>query len=433
MNVQIETLDKVQKALTIEVEKEVFDKALNDAYKERKKDISIPGFRKGHVPRALIEQHYGKDFFYYDAAEKCIFPVYVEAVKEHHDEVEPISEPTFDVVQLELNKPFIFKAIVDTKQDIALGEYKGIELEKIDADITDEMVEKELVHRQEQTALLEDVEGDDAKVENGDVTTIDFCGKKDGVPFEGGTSENYELTIGSKSFIPGFEEGVVGMTIGETKDIPLTFPEEYHAEDLAGANVIFTVTVNGIKRRVLAELDDEFAKDVSEFDTLAEFKEDIRKELAKTAEESAQNQYKNALTEKLVADSDVVAPKSLVEKETENYVNEMRYSMKNQGIELEKYLELTGGNMDDLKKEFEKRAEASVKAILVLEAVAEKEGIEVSDDELEGEYDKLAEMYHMEKDELKKIFMIQGQAGAIRRNMLLEKTMNYLLESAHIG
>ncbi len=433
MNVEIETLDKVQKAVTIEVDQDTFDKALNDAYKERKKDISIPGFRKGHVPRALIEQNYGKDFFYYDAAEKCIFPAYVEAIKAHSDELQPIAEPSFDVVQLEVGKPFIFKATVDTKQDISLGEYKGIELEKLDTEVTDEMVMDELKHKQEQTALLEDVDSDDAIVLNGDVAMIDFCGKKDGVAFEGGTAENYELAIGSKSFIPGFEEGVEGMKVGETKDIDLAFPENYHAEDLAGADVVFTVTVKGIKRRVLAELDDEFAKDVSEFDTLDEYKADIKADLKKTVEESSLNEYKNKLTEKVVNDSDVVAPQSLVSKESENYLNEMKYSMQSKGIELEKYLELTGGNIDELKKELDKRAEVAVKSTLVLEAIAEREDIEVEEDELEAEYDRLAEVYGMEKDKIKQIFLMQGQGDAIRRNILLEKTIQLLLDSANIG
>lgn len=433
MSVEIETLDKVQKAVTVEVDQETFDKALNDAYKERKKDISIPGFRKGHVPRALIEQNYGKDFFYYDAAEKCIFPAYVEAVKAHEEELQPIAEPTFEVVQLEVGKPFIFKAIVDTKQDISLGEYKGIALEKVDTEVTDEMVMEELKHKQEQTALLEDIDSDDAIVLNGDVVTIDFSGKKDNIAFEGGTAEDYELAIGSNSFIPGFEEGVEGMKIGETKDLDLSFPENYHAEDLAGAEVVFTVTVKGIKRRVLVDLDDEFAKDVSEFDTLDEYKADIKADLKKTIEESSLNDYKNKLTEKVVADSDVVAPRSLVEKESENYLNDMKYSMQSQGIELEKYLELTGGSMDEMKKELDKRAEMAVKSTLVLESIAEKEGIEVEDEELEAEYDRLADIYGMEKDKIKQIFLMQGQGEAIRRNILLEKTIQLLLDNANIG
>ncbi len=262
---------------------------------------------------------------------------------------------------------------------------------------------------------------------------MDFEGKKDGVPFDGGTAENYELVIGSNSFIPGFEDGMLGMKVGESKDIPLTFPEDYHAEDLAGQEVVFTVKVNDIKRKVLANLDDEFAKDVSEFDTLDDYKADIRKDLTKQVEESTQAQYKNKVTEKVVADSDVVAPQSLVEKETDNYINEMAYSMRNQGIELEQYLQLTGGNMDGLRDEFKKRAEESVKASIVLEAIAEAENITVADEEVEAEFDRLAESYDMKKEDIKRAFVMQGQGDSIARNMVLEKTVDFLLDNANIG
>ncbi|MDU2293483.1 MAG: trigger factor [Clostridia bacterium] len=431
MNVEIKALDKVRKELTIEVDQDVFDKAVQDAYKDQKGKIAIPGFRKGKAPKALIEQHYGKDFFYYDAAEKCVYPAYLEAIKDNED-IKPVGDPSFDVEQLEVGKPFIFKVVVDTKQEVALGEYKGIELEKLDTEVTDEMVDAELKRAQERTALLEDAP-EDAVVEKNDSVTLDFEGKKDGVPFDGGTAENYELVIGSNSFIPGFEDGMLGMKVGESKDIPLTFPEDYHAEDLAGQEVVFTVKVNDIKRKVLADLDDEFAKDVSEFDTLDDYKADIRKDLTKQVEESTQAQYKNKVTEKVVADSDVVAPQSLVEKETDNYINEMAYSMRNQGIELEQYLQLTGGNMDGLRDEFKKRAEESVKASIVLEAIAEAENITVADEEVEAEFDRLAEAYDMKKEDIKRAFVMQGQGDSIARNMVLEKTVDFLLDNANIG
>lgn len=431
MKLEVKDLDKVRKELTIEVDQDVFDKAVQDAYKEQKNKIAIPGFRKGKAPKALIEQHYGKDFFYYDAAEKVVYPAYLEAIKDN-DAIKPIGEPSFDVEQLELDKPFIFKVVVDTKQEVALGDYKGIALEKLDTEVSDEMVEAELKRAQDRTALLEDApEG--ASVEQGDSVTLDFEGKKDGVAFEGGTAENYDLVIGSNSFIPGFEDGMVGMKVGETKDIPLTFPEEYHAEDLAGQEVVFTVTVKDIKRKALADLDDEFAKDVSEFDTLDEYKEDIRKELTKQVEESTQNQYKNKITEKVVEDSDVIAPQSLVEKETDNYINEMAYSMRNQGIELEQYLQLTGGDMEGLRGEFKKRAEESVKATIVLEAIAEAENITVDEEEVEAEFDRLADMYQMKKEDIKRAFIMQGQGDSISRNMILEKTIDFLLDNAKIG
>ncbi|MDO4281041.1 MAG: trigger factor [Peptococcaceae bacterium] len=432
MKVEKKQLDKVQVELTIEVPEEDFKKEyVEKAYRDRKGKINIPGFRKGHAPRQLIEQYYGKDFFYFDAAEMCVFPMYVEAIKENED-IKPIAEPKFDVVTLEAGKPFVFTATVDTKQEITLGNYEGIELEKVDTTVSDEDIQKEIDHARENTALIIDVEDENATVENGDIVLLDFCGKKDGVAFEGGTAENYELTIGSNSFIPGFEEGMIGMKLGEEKDLNLSFPEEYHAKDLAGADVVFTVKVNAIKRKELAPVDDDFAKDVSDFDTLDEYKANLREEMETQRKEAAQNQYKSKIAEKVTADSDVVAPPSMVEKESENYLNEMTYNLRAQGIEMEQYYQLTHTTEEDVKKEFTERAEASVKQQLVLAEIAERENIEVSEEELDAEFEKLSKYYQMEKDQLKQIFMVQGQTESLKNSIKFEKVMNLLLDKAVI-
>lgn len=432
MKVDIEVLDKVQKALTIEVDEETFKKALDEAFKEQRGKINIPGFRKGKAPRALIEQHYGKDFFYYDAADKCVYPAYLEALSEH-PEVQPIADPTIEPVQLEVGQPFIFKAIVDTKQDIELGEYKGLAVEKAETEVTEEMVMEEVERTRQNTALLETVEDADAVAQDGDTALIDFVGKKDDVPFPGGTGSDYELVLGSNSFIPGFEEGVIGMKVGEEKALDLTFPEEYHAEELAGAAVVFDVTLKGLKRKELAELDDDFAKDVSEFDTLEEYKADIKADIAKRLEESADNQYKTKLIDQVIEGSDVIAPQSLVNVEVDNYINEMSYTLRAQGIDFEDYLRITGGNKEGMRNELLPRAEHAVKSALVLEAIADKEDIQVDDEALEAEYDKLAGIYNMEKEDLKRAFIMQGQGDVIAKNMRIEKAVQLLLDEAKIG
>lgn len=431
MKVEKKQLDKVQVELTIEIPEDEFEEYVEKAYQERKGKVNIPGFRKGRAPRKLIEQHYGKDFFYFDAAEKCVVPMYVKAVQED-EELKPISEPKFDVVTLEAGKPFVYTVVIDTQQEITLGEYTGIEIEAVDSTVTEEAIQQEMEHARDNIALIEDVEDENATIEDGDIVLLNFCGKKDGVAFEGGTAENYELTIGSHSFIPGFEEGMIGMKIGEEKDLNLTFPAEYHSEDLAGAEVVFTVKVNAIKRKELAEFDDDFAKDVSEFDTLDEYKESIREDLKKQFEESAQNHYKNKISEKIVNDSDVVAPSTMVEKEIDNYLNEMTYNLRSQGIEMEQYYKLTQSTEEDVKKEFASRAEMSVKQQLVLSEIAKREEISVTNEELDEEFGKLAGYYQMEKDQLKQIFTAQGQTEALKSSIKFEKVINFLLEKAVI-
>ena len=433
MKVTKEQLDKVRVALTIEVSDDKFEEAVEKAYIENIGKIRVDGFRKGHAPRKIVEKVYGKEVFFPDAVEFAIPQAYYEAVMELKDEMTIIAPPEYEVVQLEAGKPFIFKATVDTKQDIALGEYKGIALEKIEEEVTDEELNKYLDEVRAKHAEMDVVTDPEAVVENGDRVLMDFCGKKDGVAFEGGTAENYTLDIGSNSFIPGFEIQMLGMKVGEERALNLNFPENYHEASLAGQPVVFEVKVHEIKRKTLAPLDDEFAKDVSEFDTLDEYKASVLADLSKQKKEAVENQYKAQIANKVTEDSDVIAPESLVKKETENFMNELRYNFSRQGFTLEQYLELTGGKLEDVEKDARTRAESFVKQRLVMEAIAEKEGIEVADDELDKEYERLAEIYKQPVDTVKQMFTMQGQTQAIKTNVLLDKTMDMLLENAQIG
>lgn len=431
-NVSTERLDKVKVAITIEVDQEKFDAAVMEAYKSMGPRINVDGFRKGHAPKAIIEKQYGPEVFYEEAVNSLIPRVYIDVIKEL-EEIQPIAKPDMEIVQLEHGKPFIFKAIVDTKQEIELAEYKGLQVEKIDGEVTDEDLEQYLESLRSKHAVIEDVTDPEATVENGDSVLMDFCGKLNGEIFPGGTAAGYTLGIGSHSFIPGFEEQMIGMKVGEERNLDITFPEDYGEPTLAGKPVVFEVKVNGIKRQTLAPLDDEFAKDVSEFDTLDELKADAREKLAESKEEAVKMQYKGAVTELVTKDADVLPPESMVEAEAENYLNDLAFQMRQQGIPLEKYLELTNGSMDDVKAECRTRAEAFVKQRLVLEAIAEKEGIDVTEEEVDAEFGKLAEMYGQPVDQVKQVFTMQGQAAAVRRNVLLEKVTDFLLENAQIG
>lgn len=432
MKVTKNQLDKVRVELTIEVPDDRFQATLDKVYNEKKGKINVPGFRKGHAPKSLVEQHFGKDVFYGDAAEALVYPCYLEAVQEDKD-LEPIGRPSFDVVQLETGKPFIFKVITDTKQDIKLGDYKGIELEKGDATVTDEEIEAYLKHVQDTTALVESYEDGDTTLENGDIAIVSFVGSKDGVAFDGGTADDYPLTIGSKSFIEGFEEGMLGMKPGEERDLELKFPSEYHVPELAGADVVFHVKLNEIKRKQLADIDDEFAKDVSECATLDEYKEEIRKDLTQQKEEYVQRQYRQKLAEKVTADSDVIAPESLVEQEAENYLRETAMNLKEQGVELEEYLKMTGVSMEEVQRQCKERAEQTIAQQLVLEAIAEAEALEVADEEIEAELQKMADHYKMDIEKIREVLTIQGHIDGMRHNMLTEKAIDLLLKEAKIG
>ena len=436
MTVSIERLDKVKVELTITVTVEKFEEALKRAYKDMAPKIKVPGFRNGKVPMAVVEKMYGPKVFFEDAANYMIMPNYIDALKEAmaaDEKFQAIARPEFDIVQMEKGKEFIFKAVVDTKQEVTLGEYKGLTIEDIDPEVSAKEVDQYVDMIRSKQAEVKTITDKRNVLKKGDTANMDFVGKKDGVPFAGGSAEGYDLEIGSGSFIPGFEEQMEGMKVEEVRNIELSFPEDYYVSDLAGQPVVFEVTLHAIKRKILPELNDEFVKDVSNFETVAEYKEDIKNMLSAEKTAEIKNRHKAAVAQQVVEASDVVAPESMVNEETESSMNDIRFTMKQQGIELEDYLKMTNGKLEDIENECRMRAEALVKQTIVFEAIAEKEGLAVSDEDLEAEYAKMSEMYNQPVETIREVFAMRGQVGAIKRNLLLEKVADFLLENAKIG
>lgn len=436
MTVSVEKLDKVKAELTITVPAEVFGEAMKKAYKEMAPKIKVPGFRPGKVPMNVVEKMYGPEVFYEEAANILIMPQYVDAVREAVEDdafFQPIARPDFDIVQIEKGKDFIFKAVVDTKQKVELGEYKGIEVQEIDGEVSDKEIDQYIDSIRDKQAEVQTLTDKDSVLEKDDTANIDFVGKKDGEPFAGGSAEGYDLVIGSGSFIPGFEEQMEGMKVEEVRNVELNFPEDYYVSDLAGQPVVFEVTLHSIKRKILPELNDEFVKDVSNFETVDAYKEDIKKMLTEEKAAEIKNRYKADVAVKVTEQTDVVAPESQIKAEAENFMNDIRFQMNQQGINLEDYVKLTNGNMEDIEKECNARAESFVKQQIVFEAIAEAEGLEVSDEELEAEYNKMADMYKQPVETIKEVFSMRGQVGLIKRNLLLEKVSDFLLENAKIG
>lgn len=436
MTVSIEKLDKVKAELTITVPAEVFGEAMKKAYKDMAPKIKIPGFRPGKVPMNMVEKMYGPEVFYEETANILIMPQYVAAVGEAVEAdpfFQPIARPEFDIVQIEKGKDFIFKAVVDTKQKVELGEYKGVEVQEIDGEVTDKEINQYLDDIRSKHAEVKTITDKRSVLKEGDTANINFVGKKDGEPFAGGTAEGYDLVIGSGSFIPGFEEQMKGMKVEEVRNVELSFPEDYYVSDLAGQPVVFEVTLNVIKRKIMPELNDEFVKDVSNFETVDAYKEDIKAMLTEEKATEIKNRYKADVAVKVTEQSDVVAPESQVKGEAENFMNDIRFQMQQQGIALEDYVKLTNGKMEDIENECTARAESFVKQQIVFEAIAEKEGMEISDEELEAEYAKMAEMYKQPVETIKEVFTMRGQNSLIKRNLLLEKVSDFLLENAKIG
>ncbi len=436
MTVSIEKLDKVKAELTITVPVEKFEEAMKRAYKDMAPKIKVPGFHPGKVPMAVVEKMYGAEVFFEDAANYMIMPNYIDALKEAmaaDASFQAISRPEFDIVQMEKGKEFIFKAVVDTKQQVELGEYKGVAIEDIDPEVTDKEVDQYVDVVRNQQAEVKTITDKRNVLKKGDTANMDFVGKKDGVPFAGGSAEGYDLEIGSGSFIPGFEEQMEGMKVEEVRNIELSFPEDYYVSDLAGQPVVFEVTLHAIKRKILPELNDEFVKDVSNFETVAAYKEDIKNMLSAEKTAEIKNRHKAAVAEKVTEQTDVIAPESMVKEETENFLNDIRFQMQQQGIKLEDYLNMTNGKLEDVENECRLKAETMVKQTIVFEAIAEKEGLAVSDEDLEAEYAKMAEMYNQPVENIKEVFAMRGQVGMIKRNLLLEKVSDFLLENAKIG
>ncbi|MCI6332009.1 MAG: trigger factor [Lachnospiraceae bacterium] len=398
MSMQVEKLDNNMAKLTIEVSADDFEKACNDAYNKNKSKISIPGFRKGKVPRQIIEKTYGPGVFYEDAADICIRNTYGEEL-DANKEIEVVSRPEIEVTQCEKGKSFIYVASVALKPEVKLGKYKGVKIEKVSTEVTDADVDAEI--EKERRANSRTIVVEDRPVKDGDITVINFEGFVDGVAFEGGKGENYPLTIGSGQFIPGFEEQLIGAKIGEDVEVNVTFPEDYQAEDLAGKAAVFKCKVNEIKETELPEADDEFASEVSDFDTIAEWKEDLMKSLTEKKVASAKEEKENKALEAAVENAEMVIPDAMAEFECEQMINDYAMRLSQQGLSIDQYLMFTGMDMDGLKAQMKPQAIKTIKSRLVLEAIVNEEKLEANDDEIDAEIAKMAEMYGMEADKLK--------------------------------
>lgn len=424
MSLQVEKLEKNMAKLTIEVSAEEFDKAIDKAYQKNKGKINIPGFRKGKAPRQMIEKMYGVGVFYEDAANIIIPDAYSKEVSECTD-IEIVSQPEIDVVQIEKGKPFIFTAEVALKPEVELGKYTGIEVEVAAPEVKDEDVEAELKKVQEEQARTIPVE--DRAVADGDMTTIDFEGFIDGVPFEGGKGTDYPLTIGSHSFIDTFEEQLIGKSIGEEVEVNVTFPEEYHAEELKGKPAMFKVTVKEIKVKELPELDDDFAQDVSDFDTLAEYKEDIKKKLTEKAEAAAKNEKEEKVIDAIIADAKMEIPDAMIATQQEQMIRDFAGRLSQQGLSFEQYMQFTGMTMDMMKEQMKPQALKRIQVRLVLEAIAAKEAFEVTEEDINKELETMAEMYKMDLDKLKEM-VTDVEKESMKKDIAVSKAAEFVVE-----
>ena len=425
MSLQVEKLESNTAKLTIEVEASKFDKAIQKAYQKNKNKFNIPGFRKGKVPYAMVEKMYGAAVFYEDAANELISGAYAQAAEESGLEI--VARPEINVTQIEKGKPFIFEAEVTTKPEVKLGKYKGIKVEKADVTVTDEEVAEELDKVKEQNARL--VAADDKAVEDGDQTTIDFEGFVDGVAFEGGKGEDYPLTIGSHSFIDTFEEQLIGKKVGEEVEVNVTFPENYQAKELAGKPAMFKVTIKEIKVKEYPELDDDFAQDVSEFDTLDEYKEDIKKNLTEKKEKEAEAEKESKVIEAIVNDAEMDIPEKMVEAQAEQMLEEFAQNIAMQGISFEQYLQFTGATVDQMKEQVKPQAQARVESSLVLEAVVKAENIEATEEEVEEEIKEMAGRYNMEADKLKGL-LTDSDKENLKKDICARKAAKFVVDEA---
>ncbi len=425
MSLQVEKLEKNMAKLTIEVSAEELEKALESAYQKNKNKMSIPGFRKGKVPRKMIEQMYGAAVFYEDAANEIIPDAYEKALAECSEEV--VSSPTIDVVQIEKGKPFIFTAEVALKPEVTLGKYKGVKVEKTEVTVTEEEIAAQIEKERENSARTITVT--DRAVKDGDITTLDFEGFVDGVPFEGGKGGDYPLTIGSGSFIPGFEEQLIGAEIGKETEVNVTFPADYHSADLAGKAAVFKCTVKEIKEKELPELDDEFASEVSTFDTLAEYKEDVKKTLEQQKADAAKSAKEEAVIGAVIEDAKMEIPDAMVETEQRQMVDEFAQRMQMQGLTMEQYMQFTGTNPQMLLEQAKPQALKRIQSRLVLEAVAKEENLAADDAEYEAEIKDMAEKYQMEPDKIQEML---GERGSrqVREDLAIRKAVDFLVEHA---
>ena len=426
MSIKIEKTDKNNELkLEFTVEAAKFDEAIQKVYVKSAKYFNIPGFRKGKAPLAIVEKHYGKEIFYEDAFNEVVPEIYEKELKENN--IEAVSRPDIEVTQIGKGQDLIFTAVVQIKPEVTVGKYKGIALNKIEYTVSDENIDHEIEHMRERNARIITVE--DRAVKDKDIVTIDFEGSVDGVPFEGGKAEGHELTIGSKTFIPGFEDQIIGMKKEEEKDITVTFPKDYFSKDLAGKEAVFKVKLHEIKEKELPTVDDEFAKDVSEFDTLEELKKSIREKLEEENTRRAKYETEEAAIKAVCDATEIDIPSGMIESEIDNMVKEVESRLSYQGLKLEQYLQMLNKTEADFRKEYEEQAKENVKSRLVLEAVAKDAKIEVAEDEIASKIKEMAETYGRKEEDLKVNDTLKKY---LEQSMKEEKAIQFIVDNAKI-
>ena len=425
MSLQVEKLEKNMAKLTIEVSAEDLDKAMEKAYQKQKSRISLPGFRKGKAPRKMIESMYGKGVFMEDAVNSLVPQEYTKALGEC--DLEIVSQPEINVTQMEPGKALIFTADVAVKPEVTLGDYRGVEVPKSEIAVTDEEVDAEVKKEQDKNARTVAVE--DRAAANGDITTIDFEGFVDGVAFDGGKGTDYALTLGSGTFIPGFEDQLVGANTGDHVEVKVTFPEEYQAKELAGKEAVFQCDVKKIETKEVPELDDEFAKDVSEFDTLAEYKEDVKKKLTEKKEKEARTAKENAAVDKAIENAQMDIPELMTKTECRQMMDDFSRRMQQQGLSMEQYFQFTGQSMDKMMEDMKPQALKRIQTRLVLEKIAEVENIQPTEEEVNEEISKMAEMYKMEADKLKDLIG-ENEMEQMKKDMAVQKAVTLVADAA---
>lgn len=425
MSVQVENLEKNMAKLTITVSADKFEKAMQEAYKKQKSRIHIPGFRKGKVPRAMIEKAYGPEVFYDDAANIVINEEYPQAMEESGLEI--VSRPNIEVTQIEKGNEFIFTAEVAVRPDVVLGEYKGVTVTKTEVTITDEEVDAELENTRNMQARTVDVT--DRAVQDKDTVIIDFEGFVDGKPFDGGKGENHSLEIGSHSFIDNFEEQLIGKNIEDDVEVHVTFPEQYHAQELAGKPAVFKVKLHAIKAKEIPELNDEFVSDISEFETLDEYKEDVKKKLLKRKEDAAKGAKEDEAIQKIIDASQMDIPEPMIDMQCESMIQEFEGRISQQGLTLDQYMQLSGSNVKRIKEQVRPEAIQRIQSSLVLEKIAKEENVEVSEEEINEQIEKMASVYGMPGEKMKE-FLSDEDKENLERNLAIEKAVDIIMEHA---